>query len=338
MQTGSPASLGAVDAHTAGGLVRLIVSGLAVRGGATMSEKAATLGRRAERLCDAAAREPRGHGGITLAVLTVPAQPQSDAGLLLRRAGRYLPFSGEALIAVTTIALERKLIVPAQPGVLQFDTEAGTVSVSYDADGSSGPFRVRNVRLVTPEAHVLAAGLDVTLASRAIRTDVVLAGEWLSMVDAESAGVVLTRSSAASLQQAGVVIIEAVERTLRSAPLSGDPPGRLAGVVFTGPASEGEACLRAAIVRRDGRVEHWPSGAALAAALAVLSDMGLAATGDALELEGLIGTRLRGRLLRQRPLADRSAVVVEVAGTAWITADHQFVLHADDPLRGGLAD
>jgi proline racemase len=338
MRTGSAIALGAIDAHAAGGLVRLIVSGFPAAGGATMAEKAAAFGRRAERLCDACARPPRGHQGVTTAVLTAPVRPRSDAGLLCRRSGRFLPFSAEALIAVSTIAVERRLIVPARFGSLQFDTEAGDVTVTYDADQSIEPLRVSQVRVVVPEAQVLAAGMEVALPDRTIRTDVVLAGEWIAIVDAESAGVALARPTHA-LESAGVAIVDAVERAVRTS-FPADRPRRLGGVAFTGPGAEGDTCMRAAIVRRQGGVESWPSGSALAAVLTVLGEMGLAAEGDGLELEGLMGTRLRGRLVDAGRVPEsaptqRAAVLVEVAGTAWITADHEFVLHAGDPHRDG---
>jgi len=342
MSIGSPARLSAIDAHTAGGVVRLIVSGLPGDTGATMPEKAASFGRRAGRLCDAISREPRGHGGVTLGVLTAPAALHSDAGLLFRRADRFLPFSSEAIIAVATIALERQLIVPAQQGRLQFDTEAGPVSVTYDIEEvGTRPSRVREVRLVHPDAYVLAAGVDITVRARPVKVDIAFGGEWLAIADAESAGVPLTRLSNASLRETGALIADAVEKWAGKllAERHESPPDAfsLRGVVVTGPAAEGEPSLRAAVVRRDGTVEHWPSGTALVAVLSVLTEMGLTGTGDGMELEGLVGTRLRGRIVRQRRVADQQAIAVEVMGSSWIIAEHDFVLHGDDPLRNGIA-
>ena len=360
MRTGSPARLAAIDAHTAGGLLRLVVSGLPAASGRSRTEVrlyeggvpgsgvaiadlAASLNRRTLQRIDAVAREPRGYDGVSVALLTAPELPHSDAGVLVRRSGRFVPCIGEAVVAVSTIAIERHLILPARPGILQFDTQAGPIAVTYDmAQGNpaAGAPRVTEVRYVGPEACVLAGGVDVMAGPRRSVADVVFAGEWLAIVDAESAGIPLT-TSVAPLRDAGVAIAGALERRVRRIfTAAGEtPPVPLSmSVVFTGPAGDGDACVRAAVVRADGAVERWASGTALASVLAVLSEMELIATGAPLQLEGLTGLRIRGRVVGRRQQGTRQLVSVEVAGTSWMTAEHEFVLHPDDPLRRGLVE
>lgn len=335
MRIGSVRRISAVDAHTAGGLVRLIVSGLPSTEGVTMAERADAFSRTAERRCNAVARSPRGMRGLTMAILTPPEQEHSDAGVLFRRHDRFLPISGEGLIAVATIALERGLIHPSRAGVLQFDTESGTVPVMWDLSDPPDEIRVRRVRLVGSNGYVLAPGLPLSVASRSLRADVAFAGEWFALVDAESAGVPLTATRGPVIEDAGRVVADAVRESLKAAFPDHESHRRLAGVLFTGPAQDTDRCLRGALVRSDGTVEPWPSPTGLCAILSVLTAMGLVGAGDSLQLEGLIGTRIVARVVGVAA-PPSSGVVVEVEGTAWITATHEFVLNPDDPLRDGV--
>ncbi len=52
--------------------------------------------------------------------------------------------------------------------------------------------------------------------------------------------------------------------------------------------------------------------------------------------ESIIGTRFVDRLLRQEQVAGVSAVVPEIAGSAYVTGFQHFVVDADDPLKSGF--
>jgi proline racemase len=52
--------------------------------------------------------------------------------------------------------------------------------------------------------------------------------------------------------------------------------------------------------------------------------------------ESIIGTRFTGRLLREEPLDDTTAVVPEISGNAYVTGFQQFVVDPDDPLGFGF--
>ena len=118
MASGSSRHLTATDAHAAGGVVRLVTGGFPVPRGLTMDDRAKWLARRHEALCTALTLEPRGHDGIVLAVLCEPVTSGADAGVLFRHGGGFVPLCGHGLIGAATIAIERRLIVPREPGRL----------------------------------------------------------------------------------------------------------------------------------------------------------------------------------------------------------------------------
>jgi proline racemase len=52
--------------------------------------------------------------------------------------------------------------------------------------------------------------------------------------------------------------------------------------------------------------------------------------------ESMIGTRFTGRLLREDRIGHHTAVVPEIAGRAYVTGFHQFVVDPNDPLGSGF--
>ena len=70
--------------------------------------------------------------------------------------------------------------------------------------------------------------------------------------------------------------------------------------------------------------------------MAVLDAMGLLDGGRTFVHEGLIGTRVTGRLADRTEVGDLPAIVAELEGSAWITGEHTFLVDDEDPLGGGF--
>jgi proline racemase len=87
----------------------------------------------------------------------------------------------------------------------------------------------------------------------------------------------------------------------------------------------------------DAEVDRSPCGSGTAAVMAVLHEMGVLDGGDGTFVhESLIGTRFTGRVVARQRVGDYAAIVPEIAGSAWITGEHTFLIDADDPLRAGF--
>ena len=71
--------------------------------------------------------------------------------------------------------------------------------------------------------------------------------------------------------------------------------------------------------------------------MTVLDAMGLLADDQHFVHESVTGTLFHGRAVRRTQIGEWPALVAEIEGTAWITGEHTFYLHDDDPLRDGLA-
>jgi proline racemase len=302
-----------------------------------MEARAQWLVRRHEDLCSALTLEPRGHDGIVLGVLCEPITSGADAGVLFRHAGGFVPLCGHGLIAAATIATERHLIVPRDPRRLTVDTAAGPVTLDLDCVQDEGRTRVGRVRYVSPPSFVLVAGAALRVGGRVVRADIVFgAAEFLVVVDSEAAGVPLTRAHLADLKRAGRSLLDVAEESVSVAHPLDASVRSLGGVVFTGPPESDAAQLRCQAIYADGSADRSASGAAVSGIVAVFDAMGLAGSSP-VTIESLAGPTMSGRIVQHVPVGELNGVHVEVEATAWIIADHEFLLDPDDPLAYGMA-
>ena len=133
-----------IDAHAAGEPLRLIVDGFPTPRGKTMLEKREWTRRHADHLRRALMLEPRGHADMYGAILTEPVAPGSHAGVLFMHNEGYSTMCGHGVIAVTTIAIERGLIVTGgDDSTIIYDSPAGTIraraNVHASPDATNGP-------------------------------------------------------------------------------------------------------------------------------------------------------------------------------------------------------
>ena len=219
-------TLKTIDAHAAGEPLRLIVDGFPSPRGKTMLDKREWVRRHADHLRRALMLEPRGHADMYGAILTEPVLPGSHAGVLFMHNEGYSTMCGHGIIAVTTVALERGLIMPGPSDATTGEADARTASVVYDAPagtirararwaagagGAGGVGRVESVAFVNVPSFVLHGGLTVKLASRQIRADVAFGGAFYAIVDCEAVGLPIDAQHLPELRRAGMEIKDAIE-------------------------------------------------------------------------------------------------------------------------------
>jgi proline racemase len=334
-----------IDAHAAGGAVRLVVDGFPSPRGGTMLEKRDWLRRHADHLRRPLMLEPRGHADLCGALLTEPVSPGSHAGALFMNNSGYATMSGHGIIAVTTIALERGLIMPGGDGVsVTFDTPAGTIRASAvvraggagEAGQAGAAGKVERVRFVNVPSFVLFAGLPVTVGQRRLRADVAFGGAFYAIVDSEAVGLPIDAAHLPELRRAGMEIARAIEGAQTVVhPL--DPLlGGIDGTIFTAPPYDDRSALRNIAIFASAEADRSPGGTGTAALMAVVDAMGLIGPDTPFVHEGPIGTRFTGRIVGRTTVGEHSAIVPEVEGAAWITGEHTFLIDRDDPLKEGF--
>jgi proline racemase len=348
-----------IDAHAAGEPLRLIVDGFPSPSGRTMLEKRDWVRRHADHLRRALMLEPRGHADMYGAILTEPVRPGSHAGILFMHNEGYSTMCGHGVIAVTTMALERGLLLPGGDGrSVVYDSPAGTIRAKArfgrsgagraggaDApggeDGAAGvdgdeTIRVEAVSFVNVPSFVLHGGLAVKLESRQIRADVAFGGAFYAIVDSEAVGLPIDIEHLPELRRVGMEIKHAIEaaRTIEH-PLEPGLHG-IYGTIFTGPPGDETADLRNVTIFADAEVDRSPCGTGTCAVMAVVEAMGLLSGDRPFVHESLIGTRFKGRIASHTIVGEHEAIVPEIEGSAWITGEHTFLVDEDDPLREGF--
>jgi proline racemase len=328
-----------IDAHAAGEPLRLIVDGFPAPHGRTMLEKREWVRKKVDHLRRALMLEPRGHADMYGAVLTEPVSPGAHAGVLFMHNEGYSTMCGHGIIAVTTIALERGLIVAGDDAIV-YDTPAGVVRARARTAGGAGraggAARVESVAFVNVPSFVLHGGLPVAIGGRQIRADVAFGGAFYAIVDAETVGLPIDAAHLPELRRAGMEIKHEIEAMKTIAhPLDPGLQG-IYGTIFTGPPNNPAADLRNVTIFADAEVDRSPCGTGTAAVMAVVEAMGLLSGTQPFVHESLIGTLFTGRVTGRTIVGDCEAIVPEIEGSAWITGEHTFLIDDDDPLKDGF--
>src|SRR5450631_4478804 len=137
-------TLKTIDAHAAGEPLRLIVDGFPSPPGKTMLAKREWVRTHADHLRRALMLEPRGHADMYGAILTEPVTPGSHAGVLFMHNEGYSTMCGHGIIAVTTMAVERGLIMPGPAAANSAaGTQAGGDGIGIVYDSPAGTIRAR---------------------------------------------------------------------------------------------------------------------------------------------------------------------------------------------------
>jgi proline racemase len=329
-----------IDAHAAGEPLRLIVEGFPAPKGRTMLEKRAWVKRYADHVRRALMLEPRGHADMYGAVLTEPVTPGADAGVLFMHNEGYGTMCGHGIVAVTTIAIERGIIHPREPGTIVYDSPAGPIRAralsSRRKDAGGTRVRVDRVTFDNVPSFVVAAGVPVRAGGRDVRADVAFGGAFYAIVDAEAAGVPIAAARLPELRRLGMEITRAVEAALTVVhPLDRGLNG-IYGTIFTGPADRDDADLKNVTIFADAEVDRSPCGTGTCAVMAVIDAMGLMPAGRAFGHESLIGTLFNGRITGRMRIGDVDAILPELEGSAWVTGEHAFLVDDEDPLKNGF--
>jgi proline racemase len=340
-----------VDAHAAGEPLRLIVDGFPAPQGRTMVDKCEWVAERQDHL-----RRALIHADMYGAILTEAVSPGSHAGVLFMHNAGYSTMCGHGIIAVTTIALERGLLMPGGDGrTIVYDTPAGTIRaaatmaavdtprasdsnspVPGSSTGAPDAVRVESVAFVNVPSFVWQGGLVVKLGSRQVRADVAFGGAFYAIVDSEAVGLPLDAAHVPELRRVGMDIRRAIEATHAVAhPIEAGLRG-IYGTIFTGPPIDPRADLRNVTIFADAQVDRSPCGTGTAAVMAVIDAMGLLAGDRPFVHESLVGTLFRGRVAGRTQVGESEAIVPEIEGSAWITGEHTFLIGDDDPLRDGF--
>src|SRR5215510_10668989 len=116
-----------IDAHTCGNPVRLVKQGGPWLHGNSMSEKRQHFLAEYDWIRRGLMFEPRGHDMMSGSILYPSTRADCDASVVFIETSGCLPMCGHGTIGTVTVAVERGLVTPREPGRLVLDTPAGVV-------------------------------------------------------------------------------------------------------------------------------------------------------------------------------------------------------------------
>ena len=138
------------------------------------------------------------------------------------------------------------------------------------------------------------------------------------------------------LRKLGMQIKTGVESAIRVVHPNAPGLRGVYGTIFTGLPDAANADLRNVTVFADGRVDRSPGGDGTAAVMSVLDAMGLLPVDRPFVHESITGAKFVGTVEARTTVGDRPAILPRVAGSAWITGEHEFVVDDADPLSDGF--
>ncbi|WP_054013964.1 proline racemase family protein [Pseudoalteromonas sp. R3] len=321
----------ALDMHTAGEPLRIILTGWPEPQGKSLVEKRLYCQSNFEELRRALMFEPRGHADMYGALMTEPERDNSAFGVLFMHNEGYSTMCGHAVIALTELA---RTLGPrvAEKQVINMDTPAGQISAFYYSDSKVVGFE--NV-----PSFVCDLNVSVTLTPQlTVHCDIAFGGAYYAYVNAEQLDLELIEQNHEEIISLGRKIKRALIGQIELEHPEEPSLGFLYGVVFY---SNSQVCgasshSRHVCIFADGSLDRSPTGTGVSGRAALLAAQGKLDPGEVIHIEGLLGCGFGTSIGETFQYHGHQAVRPKVMGEAYVTGKHIFCLDPSDPLKHGF--
>jgi proline racemase len=169
-----------------------------------------------------------------------------------------------------------------------------------------------------------------------VTVDIAFGGNFFAILEVSQLGLEIRPSVVSTLAEVGLKIRDAVNREVKVVHPLLPEVDHVQIVTFVSKPTRPDAQYLLTHMFANGAIDRSPGGTGTSALMAALHAKGLLAIGDEIVTEGIAGGIFRGRLLREVKVGNRVGVVPRVAGSAYITAFHQFILDSNDPWAEGF--
>ena len=323
-----------VSCHAEGEVGDVIVGGVKPPPGSTLWEQRDYIAQD-QTLRNFVLNEPRGGVFRHVNLLVPPKHPEADAAFIIMEPEDTPPMSGSNSICVSTVLLDTG-IIPMQEPVTEMTLEAPGGLVRVSADCKNG----KAERIVVENVSSFADQLDVQLEVEGMNTltvDTAYGGDSFVIVDAASIGFSITEDEAHDIASLGVKLTNAANEQLGFQHPEIPDWRHISFCLFAGAltqTAEGYE-TRSAVAIQPGKVDRSPTGTAVSARMAVLSARKQMTVGQTLRATSIINSVFEGQIIRTAQVGNKPAIVPTIAGRAWITGTHQYMLDPGDPWPEG---
>ena len=267
-------------------------------------------------------------------ILTPPTRQEAHYGVLFIDSEGYIDMCGHSIMSATTALIETGMVLPIEPETrVMFDTPAGLIEAHARIEGK----RVTEVSVANVPSFLYAKDVAIDLPEiGSIKVDVAFGGNFFTLVSAKALGVAVHPGNASRLIALGAAVKRAVNAklVLQHPTISHINKVELTKI-FDKPEPS-QPIAKSVVIFGDGQLDRCPCGTGTSATMAALYARGELPLNTEYINESIIGTRFRGKLLREVRLGDFVAVEPVVIGTAYITGIQQFVADPNDPFKFGF--
>jgi proline racemase/trans-L-3-hydroxyproline dehydratase len=326
--------IAAVDVHTAGEPARIILSGLPPVPGITMTEKKQYMAHHLDHIRTLLLHEPRGHRDMFGVILVPPTIDQADYGILFMDSAGYIDMCGHSVMGATAALIEMGIIAAREPQTkIIFDTPAGLVESYARVAGN----RIVEVSIANVPSFLYQRDVEIHLPDLgAIRIDVSFGGNFFALVPTECLGISVHPNHYAELVRLGIAIKEAVNRTLQVQHPTRPSIAKVELTEIYEKPLPSALFSKSVVIFGQGQMDRCPCGTGTSAAMAMLYGKGELPLGVEFISESIIGTRFKGKLVKDVRVGGLVAVEPIITGNSYITGIQQFVADPSDPLKYGF--
>jgi proline racemase len=336
----------AIDLHACGEPGRVIVGGVAGVPAGTMFEAMTWLQAHRDDVRLRMLREPRGYPAANCNLVLPSSHPDAAAGYVIMEQVEYPGMSGTNTMCVVTALLETGMLPMTEP-VTELTLEAPAGLIRVRAACAGGKVTGVTFRNVPAFATHLDAIVEVPHLGT-LTVDVAYGGMFYVIASAEAFGLRLTPDEGADIVRITEMIKAAANVQLpvvhpEQPGFAGITIGQLSGLAHD-PTNSMRNVVTVSTGTLDwdrpatwtGAIDRSPCGTGTSARMATLHARGRLAIGDNFRHEGILGTVFTGRLLEETRIGERSAVVPQITGQAWITGIADYVVDPTDPFPDGF--
>jgi 4-hydroxyproline epimerase len=322
-----------VDGHTCGNPVRLVAGGGPQLKGANMVEKRAHFLAEYDWIRTGLCFEPRGHDMMSGAILYPPTRADCDIAFLFIETSGCLPMCGHGTIGTVTMALERGLVTPREPGLLRIDTPAGLVEARYVRGGDY----IESVRLTNVPAFLHSTELTAEVEGLGeIVADVSYGGNFYAIIEPQKNFPGLEHVNPSDILRWSPKVRAAFRAKYEFVHPENPAINGLSHVLWTGTPTHPEAHAKNAVFYGDKAIDRSPCGTGTSARMAQWAAKGRLKVGDDFVHESIIGTLFKGRVEKAVKLGNRDGIVPSIEGWARMTGYNTIFIDDRDPLAHGF--
>jgi len=328
-------ALKTIDMHTGGEPLRVVVDGFPEIKGSSILEYRNFVKANYDHLRTALMFEPRGHADMYGCILTPPASPQADFGIIFMHNEGYSTMCGHATIAIAKLAVEMGWVNITEPVTeIGIDAPCGLLSAQVGIkDG-----KVINVSFDNVPSFV--SGLDLTVDVEGLGTinyDLAYGGAFYAFVNADELKLELTPDNHRILIDKGMAIKNAVIRSNDNIqhPFEKDL-SFLYGTIFIGKSQTAGVDSRNVCIFANGELDRSPTGSGVSARMAIHYKRNEIAQNEWMTIESILGSTFKTCVKEVVNYGDFEAVIPRVQGFAYVTGQHEFLIDPNDPMRKGF--